>query len=341
MKYSHRFFLYAPVAAIIVLAVLVSVYWYETAHAFGRRLDALNGHQIAPGVTFHFTSRKLGGFPFRVDAVLENMRFDMATPRGPMTWNAEHFALHMLDYGRPQFIFEAAGKQAITWHGDKGAAHRMSFTPALLRASAIASHGRLARFDIELYGAVTKTLTVAHTELHIRHNPKADQFDIVAMADDVHLAPDMRTALGNVISRLRLRAKLVPAKSWDAFLSGKTGWRNAADTWRMAGGALDIAKLQVNWGKADATGNGVLTLDDAHRPKGLIKLHIDGYQGLADDAARRGLVKGAQKNVLSGLMADAAANGKDPAKPRTVTLAFKDGIAYVNQTPAGFLNTLY
>jgi hypothetical protein len=341
MKYSHRFFLYAPVAAIIVLATLVSVYWYETAHAFGRKLDALNGHEIAPGVTFHFTSRKLGGFPFRVDAVLENMRFDVTSPKGPASWKAEHFALHMLDYGRAQFIFEAAGKQAITWHDGKGAVQHLHFTPALLRASAIASHGALARFDVELYGAVTKSGSVAHTELHIRRNPKADQFDMVFMADDVHLAPQMRTALGDVIAKLRLKAKLVPAESWHNFLAGKTGWRKAAETWRAADGALDIAKLEVAWGKADATGKGAMTLDHAHRPTGLIKLHIDGYQGLADEAARRGLATGAQKTLLAGLMADAAANGKDPAKPLAVTLAFKDGIAYVNQMPAGFLDTLY
>jgi hypothetical protein len=341
MKYSHRFFLYAPVAAILALAAVVSIYWYVTAHAFGRKLDALNGHTIAPGVTFHFTSRSLGGYPFRVDAVLENMRIDVATPHGPTTWKAEHFALHMLDYGRLQFVFEAAGKQAITWHDMQGGAHGISFTPALLRASALAGGGTLSRFDIELYGAVSPALAVKHTELHIRRDPDADQLDIVFMADDVHLSPDMRTALGDVISRLRLRAKLTPAKSWNAFLSGKSNWRKAAGDWRKADGALDIAKMEIAWGKADATGRGAMTLDSAHRLKGLIKLRIAGYQGLADEAARRGLVKGAQKGVLAGVMAQAAAAAKDPAGALPVTLAFKDGIAYVNQTPAGFLDALY
>lgn len=341
MKYSHRFFLYAPVAAILALTAAVSIYWYVTAHAFGRKLDSLNGHAIAPGVTLHFASRALAGFPFRVDAVLENMRIDVATPHGPATWKAEHFALHMLDYERLQFVFEAAGKQTISWHDEKGAAHGLSFTPALLRASANAGGGTLSRFDIELYGAATQALAVAHSELHIRHDPDADQLDIVFMADDVHLAPDMRTTLGDVISRLRLRAKLTPAKSWNALLSGKSTWRKAADAWRAADGALDIAKMEVAWGKADATGTGAMTLDSAHRAKGLLKLRIAGYQVLADEAARRGLVKGAQKGVLAGLMAEAAASGKDPAGALPVTLAFKDGLAYVNQSPSGFLDALY
>ena len=130
---------------------------------------------IAPGVTLHFSSRALAGFPFRVDAVLENMRIDVATPHGPATWKAEHFALHMLDYGRLQFVFEAAGKQTISWHDEKGAAHGLSFTPALLRASANAGGGTLSRFDIELYGAATQAVAVTHSELHIRHDPDADR----------------------------------------------------------------------------------------------------------------------------------------------------------------------
>ena len=205
MKYAQRFVLCAQVAAGLSLTAAVSIYWYVTAHAFGRKLDALNGHAIAPGLTLHFSSRALAGFPFRVDAVLENMRIDVATPHGPATWKAEHFALHMLDYGRLQFVLEAAGKQTISWHDEKGAAHGLSFTPALLRASANAGGGTLSRFDIELYGAATQAVAVTHSELHIRHEPDADQLDIVFMADDVHPAPDMRPALGEVVLAVTLR----------------------------------------------------------------------------------------------------------------------------------------
>lgn len=342
MNYSHRVFLYAPVAAIVALAIAVSAYWATSAQAFSKRLDALNGHQIAPGVTFHFASKSIGGFPFRVDAVLENIRVDVASADGPAQWTAEHFALHMLDYGHLQLVLEAAGKQSFSWHDADHAAHGLSFTPALLRASANVRGGQLTRFDLELYGAVTAPLSVAHTELHMRRDPHADALDFAFMADKVRLlAPSLKTALGDEIARLRLKARLAPAGPWHALLSGQSDWRKAAEAWRGRRGGLEIADLDVAWGKAEATGKGLLTIDHLHRPEGLLKLKLSGYQALAREAARRHLVHGAQKGVLAGLMAETAQGAHDSEGQLPATIAFKDGIAYVSGTPVGFLDTLY
>ncbi len=341
MKYSHRFFLYAPVAAVVALALAVSAYWAVSAQAFSKQLDALNGHQVAPGVTFRFASKSIGGFPFRVDAVLENMRVDVASTDGPAQWTAEHFALHMLDYGHLQLVLEAAGKQMLRWHDDRHIAHGLSFTPALLRASADLRGGALDRFDLELYGAVTAPLSVAHTELHMRRAPGVDALDIAFMADKVELGSSLKTALGNVISRLRLKARVSPAGPWHALLAGKRDWRKAAEAWRKQKGGVDLADLDIAWGKTEATGGGLLTIDSAHRPKGLIKLKLSGYQVLAKEAARRHLVRGAQEGVLAGLMAEAARNAHEPGGELPVALAFKDGLAYVNGAPVGFLDTLY
>jgi hypothetical protein len=341
MKYSHRFFLYAPVATVVLLAAAVSAYWFVTAHAFSKRLDALNGHPVAPGVKFHYRSKSIGGFPFRVDAVLEDLRVDVATAHGPASWRAEHFALHMLDYGRLRLVFEAAGKQVLTWHDRKGLKHGFEFVPALLRASATVGGERLTRFDLELYGASTPAFSVAHSELHMRRDPNADALDIAFMADDMHLMPALQTTLGDMISRARLKATLAPAEEWDALLSGRSGWRKAAEAWREHSGAFDIVQLDIAWGKTEASGSGLLTLDRARRPQGLIKLRIAGYQALAKEAERRHLVQGAQEGVLAALMAETAAAGGDRAGRLPVTLAFKDGLIYVGETPAGFLSPLY
>lgn len=341
MKFSHRFFLYAPVAAVVALAAAVALYWFIGANAFSKRLEALNGHEVAPGVRFHYASKSIGGFPFRVDAVLEDVRVDVATAHGPATWRAQHFALHMLDYGRIQIVFEAAGKQIFTWYDKTGAPHGLEFVPALLRASAIAGSDGLGRFDLQLIGASAASLSVAHTELHLRRDPDRSAVDLVFMADDVRLSPELATALGDRISKLRLSGLLTPGEDWAALFSGRSDWRRAAEAWRMHSGGLDISELEIAWGKTDATGTGVMTLDEARRPKGLIKLKIAGFQVLADEARRRHLVEGAQEGVLAGLMAESAAKGGDRAGRLPVTLAFKDGLAYVGDTPAGFLSALY
>ena len=336
MNYSHRFFLYAPVAAIVALAAAVSIYWFVVAHDFSKRLEALNGHNIAPGISFHYDSKSIGGFPFRVDAVLQNMRITINAPHGPAVWQTEHFALHMLDYGRLQLVLEAAGKQALIWHDAKGETRSIAFTPALLRASAIAHGDRISRFDIELFGADTKALSVAHTELHIRRAPHADALDIVFMADDVHLSPSLQAGLGGRIAKLRLGGRITPAREWSAFLSGKSDWRSAAGHWRTDSGAFDVARLEIDWGKTKTTGSGLLTLDATRRPKGLIHLKIAGYEALVRAAQQH-----SGTNLFSGLKAQAAQAGKTSGGPLPVTLAFKDGLAYAGHTPAGFLEPLY
>jgi hypothetical protein len=341
MKYSHRFFLYAPVAVIVALALAVTGYWFTASNAFAKRLDALNGHDIAPGVSFQFASKSIAGFPFRVDAVLENMRITVATPDGPASWEAEHFALHMLDYGALKFVFEAAGKQTLAWHDAKRAAHGIVFTPALLRASADAGGGRLKRFDIELYGAGTALFAVAHTEFHIRRDPNSDAIDLAFMADKVHLAPELSTAMGATIAKLRLKGTLAPASAWNDFFSGGQTWRKAAEAFHARHGGFAVDRIEVDWGKTQASGKGALTLDDANRPRGLIKLQIGGYQALAAEAERRHLVHGAEKGVFAGLMAEAAQHAKGAEGTLPVTLAFKDGLTYIGDTPVGFVDPLY
>lgn len=338
MRYSHRFFLYAPVGAIVALAVAASIYWDVTANAFAKRLAALNGHAIAPGVTIHFTSQSVGGFPFRVDDVLQNLRLAIATPDGPVSWTTQHFALHMLDYSGEHLIFEAAGKQTFAWRDRAGVTHSFAFTPALLRASSLGHSGRLSRVDIELYGAKTPDFDVAHTELHVRRDPDKDALDVVVMADDLRLISGLDTGLGDKISKLRIKGMLAPAAEWNALLAGRNNWRSALEAWRARSGTFDISGIRIDWGKTDVDGTGMLMLDGARRPTGLIKLRITGAQALASTAKPQTADDG-NKGLLAALAAEASTAKAN--SPLAVTLAFKDGLAYVGNRPVGFVGPIY
>ncbi|HUJ02189.1 MAG TPA: hypothetical protein VLW75_01010, partial [Rhizomicrobium sp.] len=59
MKYSHRFFLWAPVAVLVALLAAAVIHWFAAANAFAKYIDAANGHEIAPGVTLRFAHRQL------------------------------------------------------------------------------------------------------------------------------------------------------------------------------------------------------------------------------------------------------------------------------------------
>jgi len=146
MRYSSRFFLYAPFLVLIVIAIAAMLRWWTVADAFESWLLHANGREIAPGIRLRFASEEMGGFPFRVDTVLSGRRA-RGEVRARIGFLARRrFAIHGLTYGRVQEIFEAGGVQTLSWTMPGGAAGRLVFTPGSLRASAILAEGALARF---------------------------------------------------------------------------------------------------------------------------------------------------------------------------------------------------
>ena len=324
MKYSHRFFLWAPIALLVALLAAAVIHWFTVANSVSRYLDAANGHEIAPGVTLHFAHRQLAGFPFRIDLELDDMQIDVAATHGPAEWRAEHFAMHMLDYGRFQAIYEAAGKQTVSWTNSEGAHKVLQFTPGLLRASSINAHGRLSRFDMEMIAAGSKDFQAAHLEFHLRRNPDDDALDIVLSADDLHISKDFKSAFGSAIKKLRVNARLHPATSLTPLLSGKRDWRGMLSAWN---GALDISNLDVAWDKTEATGSGQLRLDGARRLQGILNLKLAGLSTLQAQAG---------SGFFATLLNSIARNGQDKLR-----VSFKDGLVFADDTPAGFLDPVY
>ena len=151
MRYSNRLFLYAPFAVLLIIAAAAMLRWREVADQWQTKLLAANrGEEIAPGVTLHFTSEEIGGFPFNLDIVLDKFVLAIRSTRGPISLESERFAIHALTYGRTQQVMEAAGLQILIWTDAEGGAHRFTFVPGSLRASAIERDGRLTRFTVSI-----------------------------------------------------------------------------------------------------------------------------------------------------------------------------------------------
>ena len=96
MKYSSRFFLYAPFGLFLAIALGVGIHWWLAASALSARLAAMNGREIVPGVTMRFASRIIAGFPFSLDTVFRGASFRVDTPHGPTEWRPEEFAMHRM-----------------------------------------------------------------------------------------------------------------------------------------------------------------------------------------------------------------------------------------------------
>jgi len=230
MRYSSRFFLYAPLALVAVLFVAAGWHWWSMASALSARLEAVNGREIMPGVLFQYSSKKISGFPFSLDSEFAGVTLAMGTATGTTIWRSEKFAMHRLTYGRDEAIFEAAGRQSLEWGGK-----RLDFAVGALHASAILKQQSLVRFDFDLMGLGSPALTMRRLQLHARRNGPTT--DVLVEADGI-TAKTCR-----VPAKIRLIANITNSGSLTPLLSGQRYWAEGLAAWRRSGGVVTTAAL--------------------------------------------------------------------------------------------------
>jgi hypothetical protein len=334
MNYSSRFFLYAPFALLLLIGAGFGMYWWSQAGALERRLDAMETQEAMPGVTVHYTARSVRGFPFNLDVIFSDFRVTVETGHGPAVWRAENFALHALTYGRDETIFEAAGRQSLSWTDARGRMHRLPFAAGSLHASAIRDAGGLSRFDLDLVNFGSPAFVAARLQMHFRH--AADRFDIAASADDVRLSPVVHSAFGDTIRAISLQGQVTPAAAFDALRGARTDWRSAIEAWRNAPGTIHLEPLEFHWGPLDMTGRGNLSLDDARRPEGIVDFKITGISAwLAQNPAMR------PDGIAAGLRDRAARAGSDASGRMGAVIGIKDSVVYLGDDPVGMAEPLY
>ena len=146
---------------------------------------------MVPGITFAFAGKSVGGYPFRLDAVISGVTFSHQSPEGETAWRTEKLALHALSYNLDRIIFEVAGLQSFARPPvTPGSAPRVIYLdPGSARASAILDRGRLARFDVDLREPQAKdaiqdpdpkrSVSAVRAQLHLLSRPD-DTIDVAA-----------------------------------------------------------------------------------------------------------------------------------------------------------------
>lgn len=341
MKYSSRFFLYAPLVLFLALAAGAGANWWIVAGALSGKLDSLNGRPAMPGVTLSFSSKRVGGFPFNLDVVFKDFRIEVETDHGPSTWTTENFAIHALAYGREQMIFEAAGRQRLTWTDLERRHHVLPFEVGEWHASSIADEHGLKRFDMDLIGFGSPALTLARAQLHARLNPRGGAVDIAGEADAVRPSTVPPSLFGDTITQALFVASLKPSRSFDAIRAANASWEHTLETWRKAGGTLRVEDLELSWNHLGAMGKGNLSLDASHRVEGFIDFKITDVQTLLDAASRSRVSSGANRGIAAALLVRAANAGTSEAGLLGANVIFRDGFVGVGDVVATTEEPLY
>jgi hypothetical protein len=250
MKFSSRFWLFAPLVMFFALAGWAMAHWWAVAQAVNKKLTALNGHEALPGITVSYASKTISGFPFNIDILFNGFVVEGQGAHGPFRWTSEKFALHRLTYGRPQDIYEAAGNQSLRWTDGHGQSHQLKFLPGLLHASTVMDAQGLLRFDLEAVAAAGSDgagtgFTAAHTQLHLRHDPKANALDLMISGDDIRTKGDIAGLFGDHIKSLKLFATLTHGQAFAPLLAGQIAWAAASANWRDKGGQVAIGPVAI------------------------------------------------------------------------------------------------
>lgn len=235
-RYSSRFWLYAPISLFLLLAVAVMIHWRITADVFEKRLTALKGREAVPGVTLDWDSMQVGGFPFRLDADFTNLRIRGDGAHGPFAWASEKFALHALTYGRKTTVYEAAGRQALSWTGSNGKPRHISFLPGAMRGSSTTGAQGLSRFDLDIMNLGDSAFTIDRFQFHMRRDPNGQDLDLMFKTEGLQ-------TLGLKLGSLQFYATLSQANALAPLLKGAMSWPDAAAKWRAQGGGAKLSQV--------------------------------------------------------------------------------------------------
>ena len=221
-----------------------------------------NGREIVAGRDHAFASRSISGFPFSLDTVFRGLSFRIDTPHGPTQWRPEEFAMHALTYGRDETIFEAAGKQDLSWTKADGSKRDLVFAVGSLHASAISRQRRRGAIRPRSRRVGSKEFAAQRLQFHIRRNT-GDKIDVIVMADDMRAPANADPSDG--LALLHLEGTMNQAQALDPLRAGSERWYDGLEHWRAANGHLRLASATYEVCGVKLMAQGQLVLDPAHR----------------------------------------------------------------------------
>jgi len=332
-------------AALVVLAVAWSGFWYFAARNAERVVTAWFEQEARQGRIYTCASRTAGGYPFRIEMRCTDPAVELANAEPTRVLKAKELIAVAQVYQPNLIIAEITGPLSATeagapagWRADwrlaQASLRGLAGTPE--RLSVALDDVKLERAE----AARTETLAAAsHLEFHLRRSPTAPS-DKPAIDFAAQVAG--ATAPG---------AALLADRPLDgevtAVLTGITDlrpqpMRERLKRWQAAGGRLEVSRLRIQQGEAVAVAAGDLRLSATGRPDGALDITMVGFdrvvQGLAGSGALGG---GAQLGLMAGLAFLGRPAELDGRRGVSVPLRLTDGVVFLGPLRIGKLDPLY
>jgi len=296
-----RLGLFLPSILLLLLVALWSAGWFYIRGRAEQEMDGWLAREASDGRRWTCAERSIGGYPFRLElrcSSLSLARQDGGFSVGPVTAVMQVYQPRrgIVQVGGPFHTQQGELVGDATWTALEGSFHGAS--DGFVRASLVVDEPKGS-----VRGGEPGPIDFAakHLELHARPTPGRFESD-GAIDLSLRLAqgafPQLDPLVGNADpADVTLDAALDRATSL-----GTGTLARELDTWRRAGGRLEVTRLSIAKGERRLQAKGEVGLDEAHRPDGQFDLRAAGLEALVGQimGQRFGKDKGALIGNLVG-----------------------------------------
>ena len=326
------------VAVVIIGALGWSAFWWLGARAVDRDLTAWVADRQNTGWVAHIDDIQTRGFPNRFDTTLSGV--ELADPNTGIAWTAPFFQVFRLSYEPGHII--------AIWPQDQMIAtpnQRINITTERARASFVfetnqnwtLDRSNIAVNDAKLTSNRDWSAEIAEVLLATRMSDRVPgAIDIGFDAKDIRPAnPALRKlaqmdVVPGVFESTKIDASLTFDRPWDRF---------AIETARPNLTALDLHKMQLNWGQLELWAAGELQFDAQGRATGSITVKAKNWREILQLLVATGwLPTGIANPLETGLELLATLAGSKTTLDAPLTI--KDGSMSFGPIPLGTIPAL-
>lgn len=327
---SSRFWLYAPFVLVALLAIAWVGFWVVMRGRVAEAVDAALLREAAQGRNWTCTDRSLGGFPFRVELRCSSLALTSSRWGETVKVQTGPSVVVGQIYSPGLVIAQVTGPLQATLPEGRTLDLGWSLLEASLqhdmkqpeRLSLIVNEPNAT---LKSPGKADEGWRATGLEVHLRRNPTrpaTDQAVDLALSAKGSVLPAIDALLGTSDpGNVDLQATLTQS------LAFRLGFNpDALETWRNAGGQIELSKLVSTKGPARIEASGQMLLDQTHRPAGRIQAALAGIQQIA------GVPIGGLTSGLGGLLGgrlSAQLPGATPGLTPLPAVTLREGRVYL------------
>jgi len=322
----------------VVLAVAAgmwSAYWLVLVTGLRDGVMAWAEQCRAEGLDVGFANLDVVGYPISVRAVID--RLTAGSSNGTWSWSADRAELSLNPLAPKHFTATITGGQVVALRTESGrvayAGTVQSFTAEMVDDDTEPS-GALSVRDLRMNEVGgSETIAVGQLDADAKGyaaNPDtagAPTFEIGVSLASVQLPRHLALPLGQRITSAAIEAKLLGTLEPGPLPEALTRWRDA-------GGTVEIARLDIDYGPLELNANGTLALDGDNQPIGAFTTRIQGFFQAVDALRRRRLVDdraAITAKLVLGALARKGSNGERPTL--SIPLTLQDRLLYAGPVP--------